>query len=543
VKPDFSEKKLYHLSLLGLLLIAAAAVFAGCSPPDVSAPRKTIQVVVDAGTRTLEVSLPAGSTVQDVLNAVDQPLEGKDRVEPSASTVLEDDATVKIIRVMEEYETVEEVIPFQVIRQPTENLPEGEEQLLQAGQNGLEEVTYLRLVENGQEISYREVNRVTVEEPVNEIVLVGQQASLAPISIPGRLVYLSDGNAWVMEGSSSNRKLVVAAGDLDGRIFRLSSDGSWLLFTRKEDSEDVINSLWAANITGDNPDPIDLEVQNVIHFADWLPGAEQEVVYSTVETRVSAPGWQANNNLLARKFSQTGWTELSATLVETNFGGVYGWWGTDYEFTPQGDQAAFSSPDQVGLVEVENGQKRTLFKMEPYNTRADWAWMPGIAFSPGGDVLYTVRHAAEPGSASAEESPYFDLVAVPLNSGLTITLRENVGMFAYPLPSPVRDTASGETGFIVAYLQAALPELSATSSYRIAVMDRDGSNQRVIFPSLDQTGLSPQRGWGAWAPGGEDGQGSPALAVLYQGNIWLVDAANGEAVQATGDGRVQRLDW
>jgi hypothetical protein len=33
------------------------------------------------------------------------------------------------------------------------------------------------------------------------------------------------------------------------------------------------------------------------------------------------------------------------------------------------------------------------------------------------------------------------------------------------------------------------------------------------------------------------------MAVLYQGNIWLVDAEGGEAVQATGDGRVQRLDW
>ena len=543
MKSVFSEKELYHLSVLGLLLMAAAVVFSGCSSPEVSAPRKSIQVLVVDGTRTLEVNLPAGSTVQDVLNAVDQSLDEKDRVEPPAPTVLEEDATVRIIRVREEYETVEEVIPYQVIRQPTENLPEGEEQLLQAGKNGLVEVAYLRVLENGEEVSYKEVNRVTVEEPTNEIVLIGQQASLAPVSIPGRLVYLSDGNAWVMEGSSSNRKLVVATGDLDGRIFQVSKDGSWLLFTRKEDSDEVINSLWVANISGSSLELIDLEVENVIHFADWLPGAEQEVVYSTVETRVSAPGWQANNDLLARRFSQSGWAELSATLVETNFGGVYGWWGTDYEFTPQGDRAAFASPDRVGLIDLESGQQRTLIDLVPYNTRGDWAWMPGIAFSPGGDVLYTVKHAADSGTGSAEESPFFDLVAVPLKSGLTIPLRESVGMFAYPLPSPIRGTAGGETGFQLAYLQAALPELSATSSYRIALMDRDGSNQRVIFPSLDRTGLSPRRGWGAWAPTTEDEGGGLTLGVLYQGNIWLIDSESGEAVQATGDGRVQRLDW
>lgn len=536
-------KKLYHFSVPGLLLIGAVLMGTACTSPEVSAPRRSIEVLVEDGNRTLEVELPAGSTVQDVLGTLDLTLEDKDRVEPPASAVLEESTTIRLIRVREEYETVEEVIPFQVIRQPTENLPEGEEQLLQAGQNGLEEVAYVRVLENGQEVSYKEINRVTLEEPVNEIVLIGQQASLAPVAVSGRLVYLSDGNAWVMERSSSNRRVVVGTGDLDGRIFRLSADGRWLLFTRKEDQEEVINSLWAAEISADSPELVDLEVENVIHFADWLPGAEQEVVYSTVETRVSAPGWQANNDLLVRRFSLSGWTELSATLVETNFGGVYGWWGTDYEFDPQGEKAAFASPDQVGLINLETGQKETLIDLIPYSTRGDWAWMPGIAFSPGGEVLYTVKHVVDSASGAGEESPFFDLVAVPLNSGLTITLRDNVGMFAYPLPSPVRDHITGETGFTLAYLQAALPELSATSSYRIALIDRDGSNQRVVFPSLDQTGLSPRRGWGAWAPVRDSGDEGLTLAVLYQGNIWLIDAENGQAVQATGDGRVQRLDW
>ena len=534
--------KLYHYSTLGLLLLMVIVVTAGCSSPELAAPRKNILVAVDAGSKEYEVELSAGSTVQDVLDAVDEQLEGKDRVEPSSSTILEEDAVVRIIRVEEEYETLEEVIPYQVIRQATENLPEGEEQLLQAGEHGLEEVSYLRVLENDREVSYQEINRVTVKEPVNEIILIGRQASLAPVSLPGTLVYLSDGNAWKMERSSSNRSLVVATGDLDGRIFQLSEDGQWLLFTRKEDDEDVINSLWAAQITGEEGALVDLEVNDVIHFADWIPGAEQEVVYSTVEPRVAAPGWQANNNLVVKRFGVNGWSEVSDTLLE-NYIGIYGWWGTDFAMTPDGEGAAFASPDEVGWIEVESKQRRTLLDLTPYKTRGDWAWMPGLGISPDGRVLYTVNHAADPASPSGEESPYFDLVGIPLDSGITITLQENVGMFAYPLPSPAFEKSSGEQGYQVAYLQAALPELSESSSYRVALIDRDGSNQVILFPSPDRSGLEPRRGWGAWGPAGEGSDARYSLAVLYEGDIWILNPVSGQATQVTGDGRVQRLDW
>jgi len=70
------------------------------------------------------------------------------------------------------------------------------------------------------------------------------QSSIAPVSLPSPLVYLSNGNAWVMDQSTANRYLLVATGDLDGRVFTLSEDGKWLLFTRTEEDEEIINSLW-----------------------------------------------------------------------------------------------------------------------------------------------------------------------------------------------------------------------------------------------------------------------------------------------------------
>ena len=179
----------------------------------------------------------------------------------------------------------------------------------------------------------------------------------------------------------------------------------------------------------------------------------------------------------------------------------------------------------------------------PYKTQGDWAWMPGIDIGPLGNVIFTVDHDSLEGSQASEESPVFDLVAIPLTGGGVRTLVEDVGMFAYPLTSPVTAKPTGEASYQVAYLQAIFPEQSATSNYRVSVMDRDGSNQEVIFPPQDRPGLEPSNGWGAWSPNPGLESGFYPLAVIYEGNIWILEPETGFAWQVTGDGRVHGLDW
>jgi hypothetical protein len=72
-------------------------------------------------------------------------------------------------------------------------------------------------------------------------------------------------------------------------------------------------------------------------------------------------------------------------------------------------------------------------------------------------------------------------------------------------------------------------------------MDRDGSNRRTLFPAEDAPGLEPQTP--IWAPDTIEGQTGDFLAVIYQGNLWLVDSGSGEPFQVTGDGLVTRIDW
>jgi hypothetical protein len=480
------------------------------------------------------VTIPAGSTVAQAFQSAGLTIEALDRTEPPPYIVLNDGDSITLVRVQEVFETEEQIIPFerQVVR--NESLTEGETRLVQAGVNGKQELTYRIVLEDKVEISRSIVKSVTLQEGAPEIVMVGAQASFAPLPLPGKLVYLAGGNAWIIEASSANRTPLVTTGDLDGRIFSLSPRGDYLIFTRKstKPADQEINQLWAVRTNGNKP--FNTGIVNVVHFADWIPNTGS-FAYSTVEPRSTAPGWQANNDLLRYSIS----TGEKRKIIEPNSGGVYGWWGMNFAFSPDG-RLAYARPDGIGTVDLDGKALKPLISVTPFNTRSDWAWLPVIAWGADGKTLYYTSHAPPPSLISEEDSPYFDLNAASFANGAGAQLAENTGMFAYLAASEVQPSSS-ERPYRVAYLQAIFPEQSETSRYRVVVMDRDGSNRRSIFPAKDAPGLEPQIP--AWAPDPIAGQSGDFLAVIYQGNLWLVDSGNGQAYQVTGDGLVTRIDW
>ncbi len=525
-----------RLGLRFCLLIACAALSSlavSCRSPQLGGD---IAIVISADGVTRQVNVAAGSTVSEALHSAGISTGNLDRIEPPGYTVLNEGDRITITRVREIFKTEQIVMPFerQVVR--NETLPEGETRLVQAGANGVEEVTYRILVEDGAEVSKTIVKIVILKEALPEIVMIGSQASYTPLNIPGTLAYLAGGNAWVMEGSTANRRVIVRTGDLDGRIFTLSPNGEYLVFTRKSSkpADEEINTLWAVRTRNLNPSPISLQASNVVHFAAWIPGTNS-VAYSTVEPRSAAPGWQANNDLY--RVSITG--GAPRRLLRANSGGVYGWWGMSFAFAPDG-RLAYTRPDSIGLVDQDGGYLKPIMDITPLNTHSDWAWIPPIAWGADGNSLYFVNHAPAPPPISSEESPYFDLAAVSFSNEAMATLVNSAGMFAYPAVSPIQSIGR-EKSFQVAYLQAIFIEQSDTSRYRLMVMDRDGSNGRALFPPADAGGLEPQRP--AWAPGPLEGQSGGFLAVVYQGNLWLVDSGSGKAYQLTGDGLISKIDW
>jgi Tol biopolymer transport system component len=491
-----------------------------------------VRITTDGETR--DITLPAGSTVSQALQAANIAIGSLDKAEPPLYTVLNDGDSITLIRVEEKFETEEQVIPFerQVVR--NESLPDGETRLVQAGVNGLQEITYRIVLEDEEEISRSIVKSVILQEAAPEIVMVGAQASFTPLPIPGRIAYLAGGNAWLIDTSTANRIPIVTTGDLDGRIFFLSPKGDYLVFTRKstKSPDKEINAIWAVRTNGGKP--FSTGIVNVVHYAEWIPGTNS-IAYSTVEPRSAAPGWQANNDL--HRYSIT--NGAKAKILDASSGGVYGWWGSVYSFSPDG-RLAYARPDGIGLVDVEKRTIKPLVDITPFNTHSDWAWLPSLSWGADGNTLFYTSHAPPPALVNEEDSPFFDLNAMSFSNNANVEMVGGAGMFAYPSSSHLQ-ASSTERQYQVAYLQAIFPEQSETSRYRIVVMDRDGSNRRTIFPANDAPGIQPQTP--VWAPDPIEGQAGDFIAVVYQGNLWLVDSGNSQAYQITGDGLVTRIDW
>jgi hypothetical protein len=259
------------------------------------------------------------------------------------------------------------------------------------------------------------------------------------------------------------------------------------------------------------------------------------VAYSTVEPRATAPGWQANNDLVIAQYSPSGIFQDRSEIIPPNTGGVYGWWGTIYSWSQDAAILAYARPDGIGLVDIENGNLQPLVELPPYQTGADWAWVTGLSWSPSERVLYYLNHPPKAGLTDPEASPLFDLTATVID-GPSIVLAPQSGMFSYPATSPLLNDGT----YRLAYLHAIFPEQSDTGRYRLFVMDRDGSNRTMVFPPEGLPGLEPQQiAWSAQT----DETDVYWIALTYQGNLWLVNPFTGQAQQVTGDGLIARVDW
>jgi len=519
--------KRFSLTLCLLLLLTA------CAAPQ--AATGTLNIAIQRGDEQQELIVPAGSTVQDALELAQISTSTLDRIEPPAYTILADGTRIVITEITERFEIEQVVVPYESQSIRNEALPEGESRLLQPGSNGVQEITYRIVEEEGVEISRTPIKTIVIEPPIPEIIMIGSQSAYAAIPVEGMLVYAASGNAWLIQGNTSNRRPITVSGDLDGRVLEISPDGEWLLYTRVMPDDDI-NSLWIISLTQANPEPIPLGAENIVLFADWQPvDPVMFVAYSTSESSPSPPGWQANNDLILLRVYPDGRISRPSVLVEANSGGLYGWWGTNFAWAGNGSQLAYARADSIGLVDVNTGSTQELVSLTPYQTLSDWAWVSGISWGHDSRTLYFLDHGDPLGLESEDSSPVFNLSALRTTGNVLYSLVEQTGMFAYPVLSPLQEQANGELLSHLAYLQALTPLESDDSSYRLMVMDRDGSNRTLLFPPEGDAGLPPQTVH--WSPD------AGLIALMYRGDLWVVDVHSGQGQRLTGDGQLQNIDW
>ena len=494
-----------------------------------------ITVNVEKGGNLLTGTCAAGSTVEQALQELKVKYQPEDIITPVLSTVLSEDTTVKITSVTFEEEQKEQPIPFKSLTVQNESIPEGETYIIQAGQNGSEKITIKSTYEDGVLVSQVTSERNVIRDAVPEILMYGVKAEHAPIQIPGKIVYISNGSAWLLENTTGNRIPIVTSGDLDGRVLDLSSDGEWLLYSRKTQN-DAINSLWMLHITDWNAKPIDLRISNVIHFAAWLPGEARRLLYSTVTPQESAPGWKANNDLLFRLVSDTGMLMEDETIVQANDEGPYGWWGTEFYLSKDGRTLLYATPGSIGKIDRLTGEKKELTKIQPYEkTRSDWAWIPGVTWSSDETAAFFAFHGEIEGTTKSYDPTDFNIGKINLTDGQAAEIKSGTGLFSQPAASPLFEDGSS----YIAYMQTISPLQSESSRYHIMLMDSDGGNAKAVFPLDEEDYVTPQRV--IWSPTTVANQSW--IAIIYKSNIWLVNPFTGIYNQITIDQSVTKMIW
>lgn len=489
-------------------------VIAGCQ----NQPQQ-IFITVDGERQSLTTE---ADTVRAALDEAGITLESLDRVEPDLYVSLAAGMDIVVTRVTQEVETVREIIPFERQTITNEALAPGETRIAQLGVNGEDEVSMRVTYEDGEVVSRIEIGRRTITAPVSEILVVPPQGSIASVPLDGTVAYIANGNAWMMRGSSGSRRALTSEGNLDGRVFALSPDGRQLLYTSEltGDIEAPLNELWLVSTVIVGEAPARLGVQGVLQ-AVWSPVVSESVVaYTTAERTPNAPGWRANNDLWLLDTAAT----TSRRLVAANTQGLYPWWGTTFTWSPDGSQLAYARADQIGVVS-RAGEVTPLVDFVPFQTFSEWVWVPGVSWSPEGEFIATTVHGPPVASEPAEESQRFDLLLLKADGAFSVTVAEEVGMWANP--------SWGEAG--VVYGEAVTPFESVNSRYSIQLIDRDGSNRRQLFPFQSEPGIRlPEL---VWSPGGDN------LLFVYNGNLYTVNTQGTPPRQLTQDGQVSHPQW
>jgi hypothetical protein len=298
-----SSRPLFALVTFYLLLVF---VFIGCSA------NKRVTLLVDGERRIVETQ---ASNVAQVLQEQNISLGDQDRVEPPDYTPLERAATIQIVRVAIKTETAREPIQFEREYVREENLPEGQVRMSHPGANGEAEIDYQVTFEDGREVSRREIARRVLQAPVNELLLIGTQGTVTAVPLTGTLAYIAKGNAWVVRGSTEERRPLTTQGDLDGRVFDLSPDGKYLLYSRAE--QDKLNSLWLIDTVPFNAEARRVPLENVLS-AQWSPDGNAFVAYTRGEKTDGAPGWKAYNDLeIAALYGITEAIQVTDTDIQT----------------------------------------------------------------------------------------------------------------------------------------------------------------------------------------------------------------------------------
>lgn len=131
-----------------------------------------------------EMSINTHSTARTVGEALAEagiPLMGLDSSLPAENEPLPADGQITVTRVTESISVDLQTIPFSTEETESEDVAFGEQEILQAGENGVAMVRTRIRYENGVEVSRTEEDKTILKEPINQIIANGSKIVLSEV--------------------------------------------------------------------------------------------------------------------------------------------------------------------------------------------------------------------------------------------------------------------------------------------------------------------------------------------------------------------------
>ncbi|HHY14058.1 MAG TPA: DUF348 domain-containing protein [Thermoanaerobacterales bacterium] len=129
---------------------------------------RAIPVIVEIDGEQIAV-MTAKTTVQEVLEKEEFELNETDKVEPGLDEEIQPNMNIKVVRITHELVEDTKKIPYKLIRKKNESLEKGVTRVIQQGKEGIVEVTYKVIYEDGEEVDRLIMSENTVSEPQDKI--------------------------------------------------------------------------------------------------------------------------------------------------------------------------------------------------------------------------------------------------------------------------------------------------------------------------------------------------------------------------------------
>ena len=129
-----------------------------------------IMVTVNAGGESGQYFVPK-CTVIDALDYLNIDISSEDILNVDAFADIYDGMEITLNKVEYTEETVEEEMPFNTVYKKSNLINDDQKKIVTPGKNGMNRVTYRKVIVDGKEVSKEVINTEVISEPVEEVVV------------------------------------------------------------------------------------------------------------------------------------------------------------------------------------------------------------------------------------------------------------------------------------------------------------------------------------------------------------------------------------